>query len=203
MNDSNLPYKIKEKQDNYYSKNSKRNIFKNSQKIMCAEEINKEFRFMDLINATIYQIPNTNKVYFDYLIFKSFAIQPIYETIIQHILDLFDAVISKFSRFEVHMNLDTFSMSAAQRYNEIIQLFCNKCLFAETRYANFMDKFYIYNAPTIMRNMSTLFSSMINENVKRRVELIDKKDSVPRMSELMLLRNAFAQLHNDKIEIEK
>jgi hypothetical protein len=172
---------IKEKQDEYYTINSKSILFKTSQKNLCAEEITKQFIVSDLIKATVYQIPEKNIVYFDYLLFKTYVTPNIYETIIQTILELFTEIINDYGSYQVHANLDTFSMSAAHRYGDIIRDFCHKCLRSETRYANYMEKFCIYNTPSVMQNISKLFNPLINENVKKRIELIDKKESETRL----------------------
>jgi len=175
---------IKEKQTEYYLTHSKSILFKMSQKNLCAEEINKQFDISDLVKATIYQIPETNIVYFDYLLFKTYVTPTIYEAVIQNILELFAEIINIYGSYQVHANLDTFSMSAAHRYGDIIRDFCHKCLRAETRYANYMEKFCIYNTPAVMQNISKLFNSLINENVKKRIQLIDKKDSEARLKQL-------------------
>jgi len=175
---------IKEKETDYYKTHSKSILFKASQKNLCAEEINKQFDIYDLIKSTFYQIPETNIVYFDYLLFKTYATSTIYEKIIQTILELFASIISIHGSYQVHANLDTFSMSAAHRYSDIIRDFCHKCLRSETRYANYMEKFCIYNTPAVMQSISKLFNPLINENVKKRIELIDKKESEPRLKQL-------------------
>lgn len=175
---------IKEKQTEYFTLNSKTLLFKASQKKLCAEEINKNFNISNLIRETIYQIPNTNIVYFDYPLFKTYAAPIIFETIIQTILELFAEIIKNHGSYQVHVNLDTFSMSAAHRYSNIIREFCQKCMTSETRYANYTENFCIYNTPVVMQSISKLFNPLINENVKKRIELIDKKDSEDRLKQL-------------------
>lgn len=175
---------IKEKQKEYYNSNSKSLFFKTSQKNLCAEEINKKFDVSDLIKTTIYQIPETNIVFFDYILFKTYATPVIYDAIIQTILGLFTEIIKLFGSYQIHANMDTFSMSASHRYGDIIRDFCNKCLRSETRYADYMEKFCIYNTPSVMQSISKLFNPLINENVKTRIELIDKKESETRLKQL-------------------
>jgi hypothetical protein len=175
---------IKEKEVEYFKTHSKSMLFKTSQKNLCAQEINKQFDISDLSKATIYQIPETNIVYFDYPLFKTYVTPTIYETVIQRILELFAEIINVSGSYQVHANLDTFSMSSAHRYGDIIRDFCHKCLRAETRYANYMEKFCIYNTPVVMQSISKLFNPLINENVKKRIELIDKKESEGRLKKL-------------------
>ena len=70
---SNLPEedslinKIKEIQDDYYSKNKKNTIFKNKQKFECANTVCNVFTIEYLISQALYIIPNTNKIFFDYI----------------------------------------------------------------------------------------------------------------------------------------
>lgn len=175
---------VKEKQDEYYIAHSKSFLFKNKQKNHCADEMTQHFKISDLIRTTIYQIPETNIVFFDYPLFKTYATPSIYETIIQTILELFTGIINSHGSYQIHANMDTFSMSASHRYGDIIRDFCNKCLTSETRFADYMEKFCIYNTPAVMKNISKLFNPLINENVKKRIELIDKKESEPRLKQL-------------------
>lgn len=175
---------VKEKQGEYYTSNSRSFLFKTAQKNECAEQINQNFSMSDLIRTTIYQIPGTNIVFFDYPLFKTYAIPTIYPSIIQTILELFTEIINDYGSYQVHVNLDTFSMSAAYRYSDIIRNFCQKCLRSETRYANYTENFCIYNTPAVMQSISKMFNPLINENVKNRIELIDKKESENRLKQL-------------------
>ena len=80
----NLLEEVKEFQDSYYSQNTKKMFLKNSQKIECANKITEKFDIFDLIKKTIYIIPNTNKVYIDYLIYKLYANPNVYNDIINY-----------------------------------------------------------------------------------------------------------------------
>jgi len=139
--------KIKELQSQYYSANKKNTFFKNTQKLNCATTICDNIPFEELIARTIYIIPDTNKVYLDYTIFKMFANPQNFSTINDYIIRLFNNRIEEYDGFQIHINLDSFTISALERYKVLIKQFCEKCLASNTRYSIKMDKIYIYNVP--------------------------------------------------------
>ena len=56
----------------YYTDNKKNVVFnKSSQKYDLAEKVCSEYGFETLIQRTIYIIPNTNKVFMDYLVLRT------------------------------------------------------------------------------------------------------------------------------------
>ena len=96
MDNNDLLKKIAELQGNYYSDNQKNIFFKKSQKNDCAASISKTLDTQTLLANTIYLINNTNRIYFDYNIFKTYANENNYELIIDRIITLFDCCIEKF-----------------------------------------------------------------------------------------------------------
>ena len=155
----NLLEEVKEFQDSYYSQNTKNLFLKNSQKLECAKDITKNFNIFDLIKKTIYIIPNTNKVYIDYLIYKFYANPNVYNDIVNYTFNIFSECISKYGDFECHINLNTFTITSAYRYNDMIELFCKKCLTTSNpSYSMLLSKMYIYNSPSMMENISKIFS---------------------------------------------
>ena len=181
----NLLEEVKEFQDSYYSQNTKNLFLKNSQKIKCAKDITQNFNIVDLIKKTIYIIPNTNKVYIDYLIYKLYANPNVYNDIINYSLNIFSECISKYGDFECHINLNTFTITSAYRYNDMIELFCKKCLTTSNpSYSMLLSKMYIYNSPSMMENISKIFIHLINSEVKNKLIIYNKQETVVKLEEL-------------------
>jgi hypothetical protein len=65
--------KIEELQRNYFSTNNKNILFKKKQKLDCATNISKSIDLEQVLNMTFYNIGNTNIIYVDYTIFKTYA----------------------------------------------------------------------------------------------------------------------------------
>jgi hypothetical protein len=181
----NLLEEVKEFQDSYYSQNTKNLFLKNSQKLECAKDITKNFNIFDLIKKTIYIIPNTNKVYIDYLIYKLYANPNVYNNIVNYTFNIFSECISKYGDFECHINLNTFTITSAYRYNDMIELFCKKCLTTSNpSYSMLLSKFYIYNSPAMMENISKIFSHLINLEVKSKLIIYNKQETIVKLEEL-------------------
>ena len=69
----NIIENIKRIQDGYYSVSKKTMFNKKELKNNCAELITQNISLNELLSKTIYIIPDTNKVFVDYTIFKTFA----------------------------------------------------------------------------------------------------------------------------------
>jgi hypothetical protein len=143
----------------------------------CAESISKQFDIIELIQKTIYVIPNTNIIYMDYPMFKMFANPEIYTTIVDYFTTVINEMIVKYNNYEIHLNLQSFTISAAERYSQIIELFCNQCLNSNTNYSGYLSQMYIYHSPSVIENIMKLFGRFIDSTVKEKVVLYNKQES--------------------------
>lgn len=150
----------------YYTDNKKNVIFnKNSQKYDLAEKMCAEYGFEPLIAKTIYAVPETNRVFFDYPIFKLFAHPTIYPNIVDYAFAIFTQLIQTYGSFEFHVNMDTFTVTAAERYKKIIELFCRNPAEGDIEFTKFLTKIYIYNTPGMIDNMIQMISHLIDPQI--------------------------------------
>lgn len=171
---------------NFYTTEQKSTFFKNAQKAKCAEKITTQINLADLLKNTIYIIPNTNKVFIYYPLFKQFASDNIKEPIIEYIINILIECISIYGHYELHVDLNGFSISAAERYKLSIQLFCNKCLgLKEARFAELVDRLYIYNTPSIMESIIQIFSPFIDPIIPRKLVFYSKTVSQSLLDNLL------------------
>jgi hypothetical protein len=168
---------IEQLQTKYYEDNKKNTLFKNSQKTKCAEYLTSQLDINVLLEKTSFIIPGTPIVFLDYLVFKTYAHPTIYDQISQYIVNLLTLCIQTHRTFEVHINLKSFTISAAQRYVDIIKRFCSMCLQSDTQYAANINKLVIYNAPSMIDAISKMFRPFINERVRDRIELVNAEKS--------------------------
>jgi len=165
--------KISQMQNQYYEKNGGKSWFqKTQQKMDCAVSVSEKIPLNDLFCKTFYVAPNTNHVYMDYTLFKTFANPSINDQIIQYILKLFTECIETYGSFEVHINLKSFTMTAAQRYRDIICQFCNECLAKETQFTLKLNCVSIYNSPKMIDAISSLFSGFIDEQTRTKIRIL-------------------------------
>jgi hypothetical protein len=163
--------------DEYFQSKGKNTFFKKNQKMDCAKEISQTFSIEQMIERTVYNIPNTNKVVFDYNVFKLYAYSENFETIVDGVIRLYDSVLLRYSSFEVHVLLNSFSISAAERYKNAIQMFCNKSINSDTQYSELITNIYIYHTPTMIESISTLLRPFIDKRITNKVVYYSKGDS--------------------------
>jgi hypothetical protein len=180
--------KLHQIKDEFYASNAKRMFFgKTSQKMECAHNIAMQFSMHELLHATIFPIPNTNQLYVDYTMFKMYATPEHYEPIVSHLVNQIRSLIDVHHNFELHVNLHTFSVSAAERYRDAIQLFGTWTRGGECMRSS-LHKLYIYHTPCVMHSISHVLSSTLsrcfNDEIRHKVVMVDKESSTKRIQSL-------------------
>jgi hypothetical protein len=165
--------KIKELQEQYYSNNKKNVFFKNKQKLDCASLVCGNIPIETLIRNTIYIVPETNKVCVDYTIFKLFATPENFQQIADYIIGLFQYCIQTHDQFQLHINLESFTISALERYKTIIRYFCDICMASDTRYSKKMEKMFIYHPPKSFNSVVSILKPLIDPSIYDKFILCD------------------------------
>ena len=170
--------KINSFTNDYYNNSSKNFFFKKSQKIDCANKISSTFDIDQLIQKTCFIIPNKSSVYFDYSFFKLYANESNYEKIIDYILYLFDNCILTNNELKVYVNLEGFTVSAAERYKKIILLFFNRCADDKRNtYSDTLSYWKILNTPSMIDMIKTIIKPLIPNYIMSKVILVSKNDT--------------------------
>lgn len=175
---------IEKFKETYYSENNKNFFFKKSQKMDCALKISQKFDIEELLEQTVYILRDTNRVYLDYNVFKLYANPENYDIIVNHVIQLFYNCIQTHGSFECHFNLNSFTITAAERYKLAIELFCKECLKRETRYGQNLSKMYIYYSPRMIEQFTGVFSNLIDPLIRDRFVIYSKEESEEKMREL-------------------
>jgi hypothetical protein len=180
-----LQAKVDELQNDFYNTNPKNYIFKGSQKNKCATEITNAIGIHELLKHTVYAIPNTNKVFFDYTVFKQYAIPELFLEITEYTISVIRNCVSSYGKYEIHVNLQSFTISSCQKYKDIISLFCNKCMRCENKYAQYLETMYIYNSPSMMDTISSILRTFMDDCMKHKIVLYEKKISADLLHKLI------------------
>jgi len=169
---------IKKIQEEFYSK-SKKNIFiKKEQKIDCANSVNNMLSLEELTSKTFYLIPNTNRIFIDYNLFKLFAVPSNYQFIIDKFINLLKYTIKTYGTFEIHIDLKSFSASAAERFSKIFKLYYDTTCAVGLYYnIDHIDKICIYNTPQIINIISKLLINYTDNNIKTKITYFSKENS--------------------------
>jgi len=174
----NILYEMEEIQKSFYNEQSKNMFFKKSQKTQIAKTINEKFDLSQLLANTIYILPNTNWIYIDYPTLKMFIHPEIYRQIVDYILLLYRKCIASHGNYSLYVNLNGFTISAAERNKDGIILFCTNCLNQKDfNYSELITKIHILHAPSIMTTLMNMFKPYFAKNISERIELYKKTES--------------------------
>ena len=166
-----LEYKISNVRNQYYEQHGKAIMFKQNQKLECAAAVSKTISLEELFKETISIIPNTNRIYLNYMIFKTFAHPLIYDQLVDYIIQLLNQCIQENEDFELNINLQSFTITAAQRYKEIARIFCNRCLARDSTYSARLVGLHIYHCPRMIDTLANLFSTFVDDTIRAKVVL--------------------------------
>uniref|UniRef100_A0A6C0L7X5 CRAL-TRIO domain-containing protein n=1 Tax=viral metagenome TaxID=1070528 RepID=A0A6C0L7X5_9ZZZZ len=177
--------RIEELTNQYYSDNKKNTFFKSSQKMDCAAQVTNQIGIDELIQRTVYLIPNSDSVFMDYTVFKRYATPENYPKIVGYILSLLNYCISKYGHYCAHVNLDTFTISAAERHKTAIECFLTNCMRPDCQYSLKLKNMNIYNTPNTFNNISKVLMPFVDPVVREKIVLYDKKCSSELLNNLM------------------
>lgn len=107
--------------------------------------------------------------------FKTYGHQAIYEPIVDYIMNLVTNCIKQHNTFELHVNMQSFTITAAQRYKDVIQLFCNRCLQRnqDDTLSSHLVNMYIYNSPKMIGILSNLFAGFIDDTIRAKIKIVE------------------------------
>lgn len=177
--------KIAKLQEDYYTTNTKHRFFKSSQKLDCATAICNEFDPILLFNKAIYIIPNTNRIYFDYPVFKTFANPDMFEPFVSYIYQLIYKIIQQYSQYEMHVNWQTYSVSAHKRYKDLYQVFLTKYENTDINFHDNLSNLYVYYTPTVIQLISNIMTQLLHPVILGKIILYNKTDSEELLHQLL------------------
>jgi len=167
----------------FYQKNGKNTIFKNKQKLECAQTLTNEFDLNKMIECTAFVVPNTNIIYYNYLVFKIYGNESNRLEVYSHIMNLINSVLETYDTFEVHVNLKSFTISACHRYYKMISSSFDE----NTLLTDKLSKLVIYNTPSIVDQLTAILYSTVKE-VLPKTEYYYKDSSDARINALFDIR---------------
>jgi hypothetical protein len=110
----------------------------------------------------------------EYTVFKHYACPDNYCQIIGKLIELSKRCVETHGHFEVHVNLDTFSVTAAERYKGFIQLFCEQSQASGTPLSEDLSCLYLYNIPAMMDSISRMLSPLVPPEMREKRKMFKK-----------------------------
>lgn len=173
-----LEREIEKAKTEFYSESGGKNtFFKKQQKYDCAKQVVNKISIDILLRQTCSIIDNTNCVHIDYPLLKTYASPEIFDTIADYIIMNFQQIKDTYGNLQVFLNFDGFTVSAAERYKKLIEVFCMKCFQRNTGFAPVVLQFVVYNSPNVIDAIKHIVLPFMEENVKAKLCVVSKKDS--------------------------
>jgi hypothetical protein len=167
---NNLMNELEQFKSTYYSDNKKCTVFKTAQKHDLASKICSEFGQDELFAKSVYPIRDTNKVYINYPVFKLFVNPSNYNAFVLFCQSTFNQTINKHGTFECHVNLEGLTISAVERHQRVVELFCtDPSERGGVEYTLYLTKVCIYNTPSIIDNVTNLLKRMLDPDIMKRL----------------------------------
>lgn len=162
----------------YYASTNSKGIFVSKKyKIDCAKLVLNEIDINILLRSTIIVIPNSHQIFLDYIIFKSFIIPELYDTIINYAINLIMSCIQKYGKIEIHVNMNTLSVSAYNRYKDCIIAYTTKLYSVIPNFPELLVSMHLYNIPSCIDTISQLVEPLIHPETRKKMIRYDNVSS--------------------------
>lgn len=166
---------IKQIQNDYYSTSKKTFFNKKQLKTGCAELITQNISLAELISRTVSILQDTNKIIIDYTIFKTYSSSSNYGKIIESLISKIISVIGTFGTFEIHLNLDSLTITGLDKHQSVFQLYYDTCCTMGLSYNNnHIDKIVIYNTPMIIHTLIPIIVKYTDPSIKTKIQCVKK-----------------------------
>lgn len=163
---TNLENQLNKFREQYYQENKKKTFFTKSQKKDCAEKVSEHFSVDQLLQNSIYVKEST--LFFDYPIIKTFIHPNNYRLVVEHIDKMIQYMVDNYQVFTIVVNMKSFTVTAAQRYMELIKDFCNKYL-QNDLYITRIQNIYVHNSPSVIEIIRKMIYPFVSSNVTNKV----------------------------------
>jgi len=152
------------------------------------------FQFNFLLINTIYILPIasnsgerksiSNRLFIDFVNFRKFVNRSNFDIVVNYFIEQIIKILEQHDTFELHVNLKTFSITATEKYKNIILLFYEKY---QTNYVNRINSVYIYNTPHFFDLIKTIFVkiSPLSNTFMIEPVLYNNKESPQKIAEVM------------------
>lgn len=170
--------------------NSARNIlrvpgvFNKSAKFANAETVCAQLPLDALCERTFWIIPRTKKIFFEYPFLKLYAHPGNFADIACRVLEQCSYCKSNGGGFSVHVNLDGFTVSAAERYSGLVSMFCRICEVRNTGYTEHITEMHLYNASAMVDNICRILMPLVPAEIKPKLRIHSKSESDDLLADL-------------------
>ena len=169
-------------QKDYYSKNQKNMFFKKSQKNDCANMISSQMDIQLLFQNTLFVLPHKKIIFFDYTVFKTYMFPELFESFLDYAFQLTHGWIQDIDQYELYVNINTFSVSALERYRKLIELVFQRYPPSSVETMK-MSKMRVFYTPHMIEQIMQIMSPFIS-HMRDRMVFYSKSESADILNQL-------------------
>ena len=125
-----------------------------------------------------------NRIIAKYKIIKNFANSNTYNSIIENLLVKIRFLITKYDNFEMHIDLEGYTLTSHERIKNIYGLLFSSCENDNVLFSEKLIKLHVYNCPIFIRSLSSFFAPFINKTANEKIFLFNKIDSEKMLLEI-------------------
>jgi hypothetical protein len=157
------------------------------------------FQFNFLLANTVYILPLTdntisNRIFIDFVNFRKFVNSSNFNEVSDHFIGLIVEILKKHKTVELHLNLKSFSITATEKYKDLVLMFYEKY---QVNYVNCINAVYIYNTPHVFEAIKTIFIKLspLSSTFDFEPVLYSTIESPRKLAELLKVR--MESIYND------
>jgi hypothetical protein len=124
-----------------------------------------------IFSKSAYIIPHKNHLFIDYPNFKQFHSSNLSDEYVYYLMNLINECLQYYSCFEIHINMQSFTITAAQKYKGMIYKFLQLTTVPELM--NRLTGIYLYKIPKMIDGIVQFFSAFFSdEKLKGKVTIV-------------------------------
>ena len=112
-----------------------------------------------------------NIVIFDYKIFKLIGSKATYDAIFQHFENIIMQILLNYPNVNVHACMKSMSISELDKHKDFIS---SVCKIFNTKYANVLNKCFIYQAPSVFTQIYSVISIFLHKETREKITVLKK-----------------------------
>lgn len=159
-----------------------------------------DFQFNFLLTNTIFILPVnksnpiSNRILIDFVNFRKFVNHSNFDSVVNYFIELIIKILQQHESFELHINLKSFSITATEKYKDIVLLFYDKY---QTNYINRINSLYIYHTPHVFDTIQSIFVKLspLSSTFLFDPVLYNNKESPMKLAEIM--KERIVSLYNE------
>ena len=187
MNDSSVPLRAAQIALDFYRDAPKRTLVgKTAQKAECAKAVLSEVPLDTLLAATAVRLQHDPRIiFFRYEVFKTYATEETSPAINRYVANLVVDAIAQQGSCEFHVDLASFTVSAAERYRGLAAAYVAHCVSLNVEMSTMTTRMVVYNAPTFVSTVSSIAQQFVPPGLLGRIEYYSRAESAPMIAAMV------------------